>query len=166
MERRHSLSWFILCPTQHNKYCDNCSWLLSTAVIHNQLSVVICTCAANKVVHQIKAWRIIIVGGVSHNDTSPHKIYLRLSWNWKDILHRKGEESVTRPSSVPVTWGLGHENRIRLNQFWRADNFRPVSFTVRAWEWVYATNLSRLQRERRERERETSKRTWEEHTVH
>jgi hypothetical protein len=29
----------------------------------------------------------------------------------------------------------------------RADNSRPVSFTVSAWEWVYATNLSRLQRE-------------------
>jgi hypothetical protein len=29
----------------------------------------------------------------------------------------------------------------------RADNSRPVSFTVSAWEWVYATNLSRPQRE-------------------
>jgi hypothetical protein len=29
----------------------------------------------------------------------------------------------------------------------RADNSGPVSFTVSAWEWVYATNLSRLQRE-------------------
>jgi hypothetical protein len=29
----------------------------------------------------------------------------------------------------------------------RADTSRPVSFTVSAWEWVYATNLSRLQRE-------------------
>jgi hypothetical protein len=29
----------------------------------------------------------------------------------------------------------------------RADNSLPVSFTVSAWEWVYATNLSRLQRE-------------------
>jgi hypothetical protein len=29
----------------------------------------------------------------------------------------------------------------------RASNFQPVSFTVSAWEWVYATNLSRLQRE-------------------
>jgi hypothetical protein len=26
----------------------------------------------------------------------------------------------------------------------RTDNFRPVSFSVSAWEWVYATNLSRL----------------------
>jgi hypothetical protein len=38
-----------------------------------------------------------------------------------------------------------------------ADNSRPVSFTVSAWEWVYATNLSRLQRETRERERERNK---------
>jgi hypothetical protein len=36
----------------------------------------------------------------------------------------------------------------------RTDNSRPVSFTVSAWEWVYSTNLSRLQRER---ERETCK---------
>jgi hypothetical protein len=28
-----------------------------------------------------------------------------------------------------------------------ADNSRPLSFTVSAWEWVYATNLSRLQRD-------------------
>jgi hypothetical protein len=27
----------------------------------------------------------------------------------------------------------------------RADNSRPVSFTVSTWDWVYATNLSRLQ---------------------
>jgi hypothetical protein len=33
------------------------------------------------------------------------------------------------------------------------DNSRPVSFTVSAWDWVYATNLYRLRRER-----ETSKR--------
>jgi hypothetical protein len=46
--------------------------------------------------------------------------------------------------------GCSHDYR-------RADNFRPVSFTVSAWEWVYIRNLSRLQRERRERERETSK---------
>jgi hypothetical protein len=39
----------------------------------------------------------------------------------------------------------------------RADNFRPVSFTASAWEWVCATNLSRLQRETREREREREK---------
>jgi hypothetical protein len=32
-----------------------------------------------------------------------------------------------------------------------ADNSRPVSFTVRAWEWVYATNLSRLQSEKSKR---------------
>jgi hypothetical protein len=50
--------------------------------------------------------------------------------------------------------------RIRQTIYRRADNFRPVSFTVSAWEWVYATNLSRLQGETRERERErwTSKR--------
>jgi hypothetical protein len=29
----------------------------------------------------------------------------------------------------------------------RTDNSRTVSFTVSAWEWVYATNLSRLQSE-------------------
>jgi hypothetical protein len=48
----------------------------------------------------------------------------------------------------------------------RADNSRPVSFTVSAWEWVYATNLSRLQREtsERERERETSK--WQVREAH
>jgi hypothetical protein len=41
----------------------------------------------------------------------------------------------------------------------RADNARPVSFTGSAWEWVYATDLSRLQRE-------TSKRHVEEaHSV-
>jgi hypothetical protein len=33
-----------------------------------------------------------------------------------------------------------------FNYYRRADNFRPVSFIVSAWEWVYATNLSRLQR--------------------
>jgi hypothetical protein len=38
----------------------------------------------------------------------------------------------------------------------RADNSRPVSFTVSAREWVYATNLSRVQR--KTRERETSRR--------
>jgi hypothetical protein len=37
------------------------------------------------------------------------------------------------------------------HRYRRADNFRPVSITVSAWEWVYATNLSRLQRETRER---------------
>jgi hypothetical protein len=40
-----------------------------------------------------------------------------------------------------------------------ADNSRPVSFTVGAWEWVYATDLSRLQRETREREWEREKQT-------
>jgi hypothetical protein len=34
-----------------------------------------------------------------------------------------------------------------LQCYRRADNSRPVSFTVSAWERVYATNLSRLQRE-------------------
>jgi hypothetical protein len=29
----------------------------------------------------------------------------------------------------------------------RTDKSRPVSFTVSSWEWIYATNLSRLQRE-------------------
>jgi hypothetical protein len=38
------------------------------------------------------------------------------------------------------------------------DNFRPVYFTVSAWEWMYATNLPRLQRKTKEKERETSKR--------
>jgi hypothetical protein len=38
-----------------------------------------------------------------------------------------------------------------LNPYRRADNSRPVSVTVSAWEWVYATNLSRLQRERNKR---------------
>jgi hypothetical protein len=33
-----------------------------------------------------------------------------------------------------------------------ADNSRPVSFTVRAWEWVYAKNLPPLQRYTREGE--------------
>jgi hypothetical protein len=48
-----------------------------------------------------------------------------------------------------------------------ADNSRPVSFTVSAWEWVYATNLSRLQRETGEREREKQANgTWEKHTVY
>jgi hypothetical protein len=42
----------------------------------------------------------------------------------------------------------------------RTDNSRPMSFTVSAWEWVYATNLSRLQREtKRERERGRNKQT-------
>jgi hypothetical protein len=40
-----------------------------------------------------------------------------------------------------------------LGCYRRADNSRPVSFTVSVWEWVYATNLTRLQRETRERER-------------
>jgi hypothetical protein len=40
----------------------------------------------------------------------------------------------------------------------RADNFRRVSFTASAWEGVYATNLSRQQRETREKEGETSER--------
>jgi hypothetical protein len=35
----------------------------------------------------------------------------------------------------------------RRKKYRRADNFQPVSFTVGAWEWVYATNLSRLRRE-------------------
>jgi hypothetical protein len=33
----------------------------------------------------------------------------------------------------------------------RADTSRPVSFTVSAWEWVYATNLSHLQIETNKR---------------
>jgi hypothetical protein len=41
----------------------------------------------------------------------------------------------------------------------RADNSRPVPFTVTAWEWAYATNLSRLQRER---ERQANG-MWEKH---
>jgi hypothetical protein len=40
----------------------------------------------------------------------------------------------------------------------RANNSRPVYFTVSAWEWVYATNLSHLQWETKERGRETRKR--------
>jgi hypothetical protein len=44
------------------------------------------------------------------------------------------------------------------SEYRRTDSSRPVSFTVCAWKWVYATNLSRLQKETRERERETSKR--------
>jgi hypothetical protein len=38
-----------------------------------------------------------------------------------------------------------------------ADNSRPMSFNVSARERVYATNLSRLQREARHTQRETSK---------
>jgi hypothetical protein len=46
--------------------------------------------------------------------------------------------------------------------------FPPVS-TVSAREWIYATNLSRPQRETRERRREREKKangTWEKHTVY
>jgi hypothetical protein len=39
----------------------------------------------------------------------------------------------------------GHVSALSLEQYRRSDNFRPVSITVSAWEWVYATNLSRLQ---------------------
>jgi hypothetical protein len=42
-------------------------------------------------------------------------------------------------------------NSILKGIYRRADNSRPVSFTVSAWEWVYATNLSRLQRETNKR---------------
>jgi hypothetical protein len=46
-----------------------------------------------------------------------------------------------------------------------ADNSRPVSITVSAWERVYAMKLSRLQRETREREREKQANgTWQKHT--
>jgi hypothetical protein len=40
-------------------------------------------------------------------------------------------------------------------QYRRADNSRPVSFTVSAWEWV--TSLSPLQKETKERQREWEK---------
>jgi hypothetical protein len=44
----------------------------------------------------------------------------------------------------PVSYPTG--TRLRFPwEYMRSNNFRPVSFTVRAWEWVYATNLSRLQ---------------------
>jgi hypothetical protein len=45
---------------------------------------------------------------------------------------------------------FSHEREAHaVNDDWyrRADNSWPVSFTVSAWEWVYATNISRLQRE-------------------
>jgi hypothetical protein len=39
---------------------------------------------------------------------------------------------------------LQSSGRVRI--FRSAENSWPVSFTVSAWEWVYATNLSRLER--------------------
>jgi hypothetical protein len=61
---------------------------------------------------------------------------------------------------LPLKGCLMRQTRLE-NEAWkgnhrRADNPRSVSFTVSAWGWVYATNLSRLQRETKERE--TSKR--------
>jgi hypothetical protein len=47
-----------------------------------------------------------------------------------------------------------HTQRASDFTYKRADNSRPVSFTVSAWEWVYATNLSSLQRETRERSKQ------------
>jgi hypothetical protein len=73
-------------------------------------------------------------------------------------------EDVKRPE-IPSAWAenLGaapaHSQQEGPSPTYRrADNSRPLSFTVCAWAWVYVTNLSRLQRETRERERETSKR--------
>jgi hypothetical protein len=66
------------------------------------------------------------------------------------------------PAAWKCRYVLFHLIRITYR---RADNCRPVPFTVSAWEWVYATNLSRLQRETRgegERE-EQANGTWEKH---
>jgi hypothetical protein len=60
-----------------------------------------------------------------------------------------------------ATFGHEHEAHAVNDHWYRHDDIsRPVSFTVSAWDWVYAANLSRLQREKRERQRErkTSKR--------
>jgi hypothetical protein len=61
--------------------------------------------------------------------------------------------------AVFVPWHHWHRDispkrltRVTFRKYRRADNSRSVSFTVNAWEWVCATNLSRLQRETRETE--------------
>jgi hypothetical protein len=46
----------------------------------------------------------------------------------------------TRPPDTPVI-------PLRVMSYRRVDNSRPVFCTVSAWEWIYATNLPRLQRE-------------------
>jgi hypothetical protein len=78
--------------------------------------------------------------------------------------------SITEPPSIHVMIFWLQQN-IKGNSFWPVKFITPssapplsfsslsqVSFTVGAWEWVYATNLSRPQRETRERERERQER--------
>jgi hypothetical protein len=43
-------------------------------------------------------------------------------------------------------------SKVMYSHYRRADNSRSVSFTVRAWEWVYATNLPLLQRQTSKRQ--------------
>jgi hypothetical protein len=66
--------------------------------------------------------------------------------------------SLYRPWSPIRLWDVE-----ALTFYTRADNSRLLSFTVSSWEWVYATNLSRLQRETRERERERERETSKRH---
>jgi hypothetical protein len=56
-----------------------------------------------------------------------------------------------------TTYGAIFQGLVYSSQYRHADNSRPLYFTVSVWERVYATDLSLLQRETRERERETSK---------
>jgi hypothetical protein len=65
--------------TQCNKYCDNC---MSTAVLHFQWPVAVVIRVALIKCSTRFTWRIINVGGVLHNDTSPHSvIYFFYTWS-------------------------------------------------------------------------------------
>jgi hypothetical protein len=57
-----------------------------------------------------------------------------------------------RMPAYEYSMSLSRGISFRCHHYRRADNSRPVSFNVSTWEWVYATNLSRLERETREKE--------------
>jgi hypothetical protein len=79
--------------------------------------------------------------------------HCRPDWLSKSMLQFEPHPVTTLSHSccslILTNWNYESRNS---NLHRRANNFRPVSFTVSAWKWVYATNLSSLQTEKRERE--------------
>jgi hypothetical protein len=79
-------------------------------------------------------------------------------------LHDSLSSHVKRQSNFYIVNAAVNGERTGWRIYRCADNPRPV-FTVSAWEWVYAMNLFRLQRETRERERTSKRHVGEAHSV-
>jgi hypothetical protein len=88
-------------------------------------------------------------------------VFRPVFWKLEDTTFRKLHIFPSSGDGRETFTLLGPSERVKVNQvaaslltwrwehvYRRADNSRPVSFTVCVWERVYATSLSHLKRER------------------